>query len=535
MELTGIALTETGGQVFLRYEPAEGAPPVDAPMLHAFLEQSGYAGCWLDEEAIARAVNDCNSHAAPFEVAVAQRRDAVIHVEVASDDMAVQISLAAPHGGKPATQEDVLKALADAGVVFGIDEAAVAHVCAAGQISHFPVASGVPPVNGNNTVFENLLPQAADRAPKLDADGLIDYREHGGIAVVKPGEALMRRVPATPGVVGHTVRGRELSPRTGLDEAFAPQLTGVEVDAQDPNLLRATVGGQPVLVGHGVKVEQLLKLAEVNMATGNITFDGTVQIDGDVMQGMKVHATGDIVVKGMVEGGLLEAGGDVHVAGGIIAQAQVRAHGAVSARFGENCHVQAGTVIAFDDMALQCELESLNQIIVGEKAPQRGRLMGGTAVAMMQLRVPLLGSSKGGVTRVKVGANPALELQLHALKQRLETEKTNEEHLQRLMKQLGATGDPKGLLPRVKASWQQAVQIWSKSLAEQEELEKQMALTLTARVEVGIGVDGAVDLSFGGKTAHLRTEIGQGIFSFSPEGGIIHTNPVGQVLQISPA
>lgn len=532
MELPGVVLTETDGHVFLHREPVAGAPVVDVALLHTLLAQAGYAGCWRDDAAIERAVRDCATLSTPVVLEIAQRRDAVIHVEVASDDMAVQISLDAAAGGQAATQESLMQALADAGVVFGIDPAAVAKVCAAGQISHFPVAKGVLAQDGHDAVFESLLPQVADRAPKLDANGLIDYREHGGVAVVKPGQALMRRVSATPGVQGQTVRGRVLTPRPGRDEVFAPQLAGVAVDSQDPNLLVATVGGQPVLVAHGVMVESVLRVNEVNMATGNITFEGTLQVDGDVVQGMKVHATGDIVVKGMVEGGLLEAGGDVHVAGGIIAQAQVQAKGAVSARFGEHSRVQAGTVIAFVDMALECELESLNQIIVGDPTQQRGRLMGGKALAVMLLRVPLLGSNKGGLTHVKVGSNPVLEQQLHALKQRLEVEKTNEDHLQKLMKQLTAIGDPKGLLPRVKASWQQALQVWSKSLAEKDALEQQMALLLGAKVEVGVGVDGAVDLTFGSKTAHLRTEFEQGTFSYTPEGGIVHTNPSGVVTPV---
>ena len=135
------------------------------------------------------------------------------------------------------------------------------------------------------------------------------------------------------------------SPWPITDEAFAPALSGVQVALEDSNLLKATVVGQPVLVSHGVMVEPVLRLAEVNLASGNIYFDGTVQIDGEVTQGMKVQAKGDIEVGGTVDGGLLDAGGDIRVAGGIIAGAQVKAHGAVSARFGENCSIWAGTVI----------------------------------------------------------------------------------------------------------------------------------------------------------------------------------------------
>jgi uncharacterized protein (DUF342 family) len=533
MDLEGISLTETEGQVFLRHQPVPGRAPVDAAMLRALLDQSGYGGCRVNEEAIGRAASDCNTVQTPFVVPVADRRDAALQVEVSPDEMAVQVSLIPPQGGKPVSLEDALQALADAGVVFGIDEAALVLVCAAGQVSHIAIASGAIPENGRNTAFETLLPKTVDRTPKLDANGLIDYREHGGIMVVKPGEPLMRRIPPTPGVAGHTVRGRELPPRAGVDEPFAPGLAGAQVADDDPDLLKAAVTGQPVLVNHGVTVEPLLRVKEVNLGTGNIYFDGTVQVDGEVLQGMKVQASGDIVVGGTVDGGLLEAGGDIRVAGGIIAEAHVQARGAVSARFAEHCRIQAGTVIALDDMALQCELESLNQIIIGDKVPQRGRLVGGTATVMMLLRVPLLGSGKGALTRVKVGANPELELQLQALDLRLEKEKAAEESMQKLLKHLSTAGDPKGLLERVKASWRQAVQIWSKSLAERAELERQLALTLLAKVQVGLGVDGAVDLSFGSKVAHLRTEMGDGVFSFTPETGVVHTDTAGRVTSVA--
>ncbi|MES2949650.1 MAG: FapA family protein [Pseudomonadota bacterium] len=533
MELAGVSLTETDGQIFLRYQPAEGRPAVEAAMVLALLDQSGYGSCKVDAEAVAQAARDCSTSQTPFVVQLAQRLDAAVQVHIAADDMLADLSLAAPEGGQPARVEDILQALAEAGVVFGVDHAAVSQACAAGQVDHSRVARGVAPQHGKDTAFEALLPQTVDRTPQVDSNGLIDYRERGGITVVKAGEALMRRIPPTPGVAGHTVRGRELPQRAGVDTHFATHLPGAEVAVEDSNLLRAAVTGQPVMVERGVTVEPLLRVKEVNLATGNIHFDGSVQVDGEVLQGMKVEASGDIVVSGTVEGGLLEAGGDIRVGCGIIAQSQVRAKGAVSARFAENCSIHAGTVIALDDMALECTLESLNQIIIGGKVPQRGRLVGGSAVAMMLLRVPLLGSTKAGITRVKVGANPELELQLQTLALRLDKEKTTEDNLQKLIKQLTATGDPKGMLERVKASWRQAVQVWSQSLAERAALEQQLALTAKARVDVGLGVDGAVDLAFGGKTAHLRTEVGQGVFSCAPETGIVHTDPSGRVTAIT--
>src|SRR6185436_13597582 len=113
-----------------------------------------------------------------------------------------------------------------------------------------------------------------------------------------------------------------------------------------PNLLRALHGGQPVHTGNAVTVEKVLSLKNVSMATGNISFDGTVEVAGDVHPGMKLHASGDIVVKGIVEGAQLNAGGSIHVAGGVVAHAVVHAGSSVSARFVENASIHAETTIA---------------------------------------------------------------------------------------------------------------------------------------------------------------------------------------------
>lgn len=533
MLLDGISLAETDGNVFLRCQPVAGRALVDVPALHALLQASGLDGCLLMDDAITQAAHDCNTVETPFVVQVAARVDATVQVHISADDMHVDVCFTPPQGGKPISLDDAHNALKAAGVVFGVDEAALALACANGASVPVCVASGVPLQNGQDTAFQVLLPQTADRAPQLDANGLIDYREHSGIVVVRPGEALMRRTPPTLGAAGYTVRGQELLPRAGKDEPFVVDLPGTKLDDTDPNLLEAALLGQPVLVNQGMIVEPVLRVAAVNMETGNIRFDGTVHVEGDVLQGMRVVASGDIIVQGTVDGGLLEAGGDVCIAAGCIAQAQVQAGGAVSARFAENCRIQAGTVIALDDMALECELVSLNQILIGIKAPQRARLMGGTTSAMMLLRVPMLGSSKGGVTRVQVGVNPELELQVQALNLRLEKEKNAEENLQKLIKQLTAVGDPKGMLDRVRASWRQALQVWSLSLAERTELERQQALALQARVEVGVGVDGAVDLSFGNKIARLRSEMSDGVFSIDPAIGLVFTDAFGRVMQLA--
>lgn len=532
MNLPGISFSEADGKVLLVSQPLPRAP-VDCAMLHALLNAQGFGDCLLDETAISNAADMCNTQLSTFGLEVAQRIDAVMAIRIELDDMAATLSITAARGGKPATVPDVLAALTQAGVVFGIDEAAVALACQSDLGHTLVVARGEPAQDGHDAIFKALIADSVDRAPKVNEQGLIDYREHGDIPVVSVGTALMRRTPATPGVPGKTVKGRVLPALAGRDTSFAAKLDGAETSAQDPNLLVAAVSGQPVLVTAGVTVEPILRLKEVNMATGNIHFDGTVHVTGEVIQGMKVQASGDIVVDGMVDSGQLDAGGNIQVAGGLIAHAKLHAGGAVTARFAEGAQITAGTVIAIGDMVIDCDLNSLNQIIIGGNSPQRGRLVGGTTAAALLLRVPLLGSSKAGVTKVVVGTNPELEARYAALLTRIESEKAVEANLDKLTKQLKAIGDPKHMLDRVKASRQHAVQVWGASLAEKQALEKELELALTARVEVSIGVEGAVDLMFGHKPVPLRREFEAGSFSMDAQAQVLFTDLAGQVLQLT--
>ncbi len=512
MDLPGISVTETDQQIFLQVRPDSTRPAVDAAALRGLLAEFGAGTCVLDEAALAKAVLDCNAGNSAFSIQLALRRDASIDIRISGDEMLAELTVLPAQGGKTVSLEDLNRALGESGVVFGIDDAALLQASERNGCASVAIARGALPQDGSDAVFEELIAHPADRAPKVNADGLIDYRERGTIDVVTPGMPLMRRHPATPGKDGCTVRGRVLTARPGRDEPFAADLAGAQTAMDNPNLLEASVAGQPVLVKHGVMVEPVLQVAEVNMTTGNIHYDGSIQVKGDIVQGMKVKASGDIVVAGMVDGGILQAGGDILISGGVIAHATLSAGGCVSARFAQDVKIRAGTTIALADMALECELESLNQIVIGAQSQGRGRLVGGSATAMMLLSVPVLGSAKARLTKVVMGVNAGLMTRHAELEQLLEKEKSNEETLEKLIKQVVAAKDPKGLLPRIQASRQHALQVWGQLLVEKKAVEQQIALALDARVDVSAGVGGAVDLMFGTHIARLRREFAAGTF-----------------------
>lgn len=527
MVIPGITLIEAQGVVTLQCEPTIERPQVDAAALRQFLLQSGY-GEWLAQpETIDKAVADCNKQESAFSLALAQKVDATVKVVVDADEMTAQLTLTPPYGGVPVSMVNILQALDAAGVVFGIDESAIGQACEAGQCIGAIVAQGQPVQHGHDSEFEEMVAQTVNRVPTIDGQGLIDYRERGSITVVQPGAPLMRRTPASAGVAGRTVRGVVVMPQPGRDAPFATRLGGAKPASNDPNLLEATISGQPVRVDCGVNVEPVFEVAEVNMASGNIHFDGTVHVLGDVIQGMKVEAGGDIVVDGMVEGAELRAGGDIRVAGGVIAHAWLHAGLSVSARFAEGAHISAGGAIVIGEMALECELESLNQIVIGAASPKRGRLVGGSATAMMLISVPILSSANGGLTKVTLGVNAELDEKWAVLAQRIEKEESGEKGLEKLVKQLTVVGDPKNLLARVKATRQHALDVLGRLLVERAELQEQIAQASLAKLTISAGVAGAVDLTMGKLVANLRGESDAGAFTVDPAGHIMFTDRHG--------
>lgn len=527
-DFPGLVFRELDGKLLARCQPVSGRAPLDNEALRAALRQAGFDGWFLHEGALATLVGRCNGGAAEFEMPVGERRDGSFTLEIPKDAASASVTLTPAQGGKLILAEEILAALAQAGVRFGVDEEAIRQACAANVPARLQAATGQPALHGEDAKFELLIDLARTRTPKVNEQGLIDFRELGDIPMVEAGVPLMRRVPASPGTDGRDVLEHILKATPGSDQPYDATLEGAAVSATDPNLLLSTVKGQPVALGNGVSVEQVYTVTSVSLASGNINFDGTVKVEGDILSGMKVKASGDIIVMGTVEGGELDAGGMVQISSGIIAHAKVRAATSVSARFVENSQIRAGTIIAIEDMVMQSDLQALNQILVGLKSPQRGRLVGGSARAMMLISTPLLGAANSTVTEIHVGVNPELEARLHTLEEQVAKLSAEQDNLKKVVTHLVQQGGKPELLARAKASWQQLTKNWAQALKEKDEVEKQLALIEGARIELTLGVAGAVDLFIGKQTRHLRSTFDAGAFSLDEGGRIVFTEPGGK-------
>ena len=522
-----ISFTEDKGQIFLHCQPLPGQTPLDLLILQTMLNENGFGQCVMDSIALETAVADFNQRTDPFILEIGRRIDAAVVVQIAADEMSAHISLTPAQGGKALVSNNIVHALKDAGVVQGFDPGSIVAALAQEKCEHVLVASGKPPVHGNPAFFEVLITLAGSQTPEPDAEGHIDYREHVGISLVEPNTPLVRRTPATPGKEGFSVKGKKLPATPGKDDPFPSDLAGTKFDEANPNLLLAAIAGHPVAIATAIYVDPLIRVPEVNLATGHIHFNGAVQVDGDVTQGMKIQATGNVVVSGVVEASTIETDGDILIKGGVIAHAHLIAGGMVVARFAEGASIIAGKNIVIEEMALECNLQAHDQILVGLKVPQRGRLVGGVTKALLLIKAPFIGSDKGGLTRVVVGVNEALENAHRALQFSIAEKQTNEDSLRKIIIQLTKTGDPKKLLDRVKASLLDTQRSSMELMKESNIIDEQLSHLRQSKVEVTQGTSGTVEVTVANHKVRLAKEYGRGTFTLSEQYRILHVDPKG--------
>lgn len=403
------------------FDPARSGPGIDEAWLDAKLAELGFSDLRFLPSARTIVLGQYNSGQGFDSLRIAERVDAELTITIASDRMSALLDIRPAQGGTHVTRDDVLAALAAKGVTQGIMHETIDQAVKEGVAQRLVVARGKPPVAGANGRFEGLLPDVRDRVPRVDETGHTDYRDLGDILVVHPGDALMIRHHATEGTAGTTLCGDPVPASAGEDVSYASNLTGVAFAPDNPDMLVAAIVGQPVQVAGGMIVEPVYSVDAVSMASGNIHFDGSVKIRGDVSAGMRVQAAGDIEIGGVAEPCLLEAGGDITIKGGVMgsvgrkdgADFRIRCGGSFAAGYAQQVRIEAGDSIFIDDMAMQCELTATNHVQVGNR--KRGHIVGGRVQAMLSISAKVLGSPNRVATQLEIGVNPEAQKQAQEL------------------------------------------------------------------------------------------------------------------------
>lgn len=387
--------------VLLKVRPITSA--VDEAQLRQLLADSPFRLYKVNDAGLREAVEALNetlthpeSKAAlgSSKIVLAQRLDAQLTIEVAEDGMSAEATLVAAYGGRCLSRADLTQAIQDAGVQRGVDETVLDSLVTTlakappGKRINWLLAQGLAPVKGRDTRFipkvatsRAMMPQQVEGS----ADR-VDLRNLGAITTVDVGQLLMVRQPFTLGTPGFLVTGEELPAEPGKDAQFNPG-KGTQIDPNDPNQLVATQEGMPIAQDRGMQVDEVLVIKTVDARYGHVNFSGSVVISGNVCEGMRVKAGGDINVAGFVESASLEAGGDIVVGRGIIGHQQgghqpssscvVRARGTIGAKFVQYAKLESDTDVLVESQLLHSQVTVLGSVRVQDPGGRKGTLVGG--------------------------------------------------------------------------------------------------------------------------------------------------------------
>ncbi len=418
-----------------------------------------------------------------------------VGVRITDDRLSAFVSIARG----PAGDEAHLRcALEGAGLRAGIDERVVTRLGLGLNDDRFEiarelVASGTRALEGEDGRFE-LAFLAGIQPGHLREDGTIDFHDRELLKPVLKGEVLGQVHPARAGVQGQLVDGTTTSPAKPR-EATLVLGSGAERDAD--GVVRAAHAG--VVVWKPPRsidvVEQHVHEGSVDLRSGDLHMQGSLLVKGDVHRSFGVYATGDLEIRGAVDGGNVHSGGSVKIKQGVRGgdAATVCAEGDLAVHHAESAVLYAGRLLQIGD--------AVHSRLAAGRIEVSGKVRGGVTQAEFSIILREVGSSLGTDTEL-VAAEP-LELPIESAQRALERAKAlrfarsgvGPRHEHPIDRGKG------GKIGRVQASLQEA----EVERLAQRALRRQ-TLSAVAFIQVGIAHPG-VTLRIGSHKLAIETEM----------------------------
>ncbi|MGE7182969.1 DUF342 domain-containing protein [Peribacillus sp. NPDC006672] len=269
---------------------------------------------------------------------------------------------------------------------------------------HTVIAKGKEPVHGNDAVVTYF--KRSDRKPAVREDGKADYYDMGFLDKVKRGDWLGEKKPPSSGEMGRLVTGEIALPRKGKDKKLLyDQKTVAAIEEDGKIILRALIDGVVEFREGKIAIgDHLLIDGDVGNNTGNIEFEGSVTVNGTVIDHFSVTATKDISI--LSEFGVSNVKeikskeGDVFIKGGVFGKgvSKISASRNIFVKHANECHLTAGGNIHIGSYSLGSFLKAKN-IFTDEK---KGKLIGGVIEADGKVRAAVIGNRMERKTIINV-------------------------------------------------------------------------------------------------------------------------------------
>lgn len=336
-----------------------------------------------------------------------EQKDYIFNIIVSANKLQAYLRVVFCEKGVKIDPQEVLNEIKNQGIKYGIKEEEIVDYCNKGEyFKELIVAEGVQVVHGTDAAIEYHFKTENIIEFKEKEDGTVDFKNINSILSIEKDGLLCTLKPATDGKNGIDIFGIEISHRPGKTLELP---NGKNTYRSPDNLkLYASVSGAIYVNSRNIDINTVHTVKNVDHTTGNIDFAGTVVIQGDVRAGFRVKAKDDIIVRGMVEGAVLEAGKDITISNGMNGRdaGSLIADGTITSKFLENATIKAGKNV-FSDAIINCNVFAGENIVL---KGSRGIIIGGECVACESIRAKTIGTKNNIQSRLEINLEKYMEL-----------------------------------------------------------------------------------------------------------------------------
>jgi hypothetical protein len=368
---------------------------IEAATLHQFIQRSKFNYFFIFDENIIEAINSYksaikNNSTNIIEHRIGERRESQIKCIIVEDQLTAYLNITSGYAGKPITATSLLKELDSVGIKRGVSQKRITNLvrkCAElrpGEIFEELVAKGLASKTGKSSRLKPLVQNALDRIlkPQDIGSSRVDMRNLGAIICVQKGTELLRRMPPTTGRNGFTVGGDIIKAKAGEWIKFRPG-DGTVISDSDENLLMSDITGMPKFKDQKMWVDDVFNCKGVNVGTGNIDYDGSVLVNGDVTEKMVIFASGDVTVNGFVESATIHAGGDIIITQGAMGKVNengteystnLTSKGSVHVQHGQGLNINCSGDVTIGRQLAYSQINCRGKVTVGNLDNPNGNI-----------------------------------------------------------------------------------------------------------------------------------------------------------------
>ncbi|WP_438315559.1 flagellar assembly protein A [Sporosarcina sp. FA9] len=193
--------------------------------------------------------------------------------------------------------DEVIKKMGSMGINYGFNYSEIMKASVANESENFIIAEGKLPDQGKNGWLEIKVDTKVQVGPRENEDGRVDFREIKSTPHVDKGQLIGIIHPPIVGKIGNKITNEPIP----VKQTFPLKVHAGKGIAVIEDKIIAKESGRPKIDSRGLIakvsiIPKLIHVGNVDLASGNITFKGDVEIYGEVFDQMSVDAIGDIEI-----------------------------------------------------------------------------------------------------------------------------------------------------------------------------------------------------------------------------------------------